>query len=123
MLIDIQNLYKIYNEGKESEVRALDGVSLQIDKGEFVAIVGQSGSGKSTMMNVLGCLDIPTYGEYHLDGTDIGSLSDKQLARIRNREIGFIFQGYNLIQELDALENVTLPLIYRGVSLFDREDI
>ena len=123
MLIDIQNLYKIYNEGKESEVRALDGVSLQIDKGEFVAIVGQSGSGKSTMMNVLGCLDIPTYGEYLLDGTDIGSLSDKQLARIRNREIGFIFQGYNLIQELDALENVTLPLIYRGVSLFDREDM
>ena len=123
MLIDIQNLYKIYNEGKESEVRALDGVSLQIDKGEFVAIVGQSGSGKSTMMNVLGCLDIPTYGEYHLDGTDIGSLSDKQLARIRNREIGFIFQGYNLIQELDALENVTLPLIYRGVSVFDREDM
>ena len=123
MLIDIRDLYKIYNEGKESEVRALDGVSLQIDKGEFVAIVGQSGSGKSTMMNVLGCLDIPTYGEYHLDGTDIGSLSDKQLARIRNREIGFIFQGYNLIQELDALENVTLPLIYRGVSVFDREDM
>ncbi len=123
MLIDIRDLYKIYNEGKESEVRALDGVSLQIDKGEFVAIVGQSGSGKSTMMNVLGCLDIPTYGEYYLEGTDIGSLTDKQLARIRNREIGFIFQGYNLIQELDALENVTLPLIYRGVSVFDREDI
>ena len=123
MLIDIRNLYKIYNEGKESEVRALDGVSLQIGKGEFVAIVGQSGSGKSTMMNVLGCLDIPTYGEYYLDGTDIGSLTDKQLARIRNREIGFIFQGYNLIQELDALENVTLPLIYRGVSVFDREDM
>ena len=123
MLIDIQNLYKIYNEGKESEVRALDGVTLQIDRGEFVAIVGQSGSGKSTMMNVLGCLDIPTYGEYFLEGTDIGSLTDKQLARIRNREIGFIFQGYNLIQELDALENVTLPLIYRGVSVFDREDM
>ena len=123
MLIDIQNLYKIYNEGKESEVRALDGVTLQIEKGEFVAIVGQSGSGKSTMMNVLGCLDIPTYGEYYLDGTDIGSLTDKQLARIRNREIGFVFQGYNLIQELDALENVTLPLIYRGVSVFDREDM
>ena len=123
MLIDIRNLYKIYNEGKESEVRALDGVTLRIDKGEFVAIVGQSGSGKSTMMNVLGCLDIPTYGEYYLEGTDIGSLTDKQLARIRNREIGFIFQGYNLIQELDALENVTLPLIYRGVSVFDREDM
>ncbi|WP_277614742.1 ABC transporter ATP-binding protein [Flintibacter muris] len=123
MLIDIRDLYKIYNEGKESEVRALDGVTLQINKGEFVAIVGQSGSGKSTMMNVLGCLDIPTYGEYYLDGNDIGSLTDKQLARIRNREIGFIFQGYNLIQELDALENVTLPLIYRGVSVFDREDM
>ena len=123
MLIEIRDLYKIYNEGKESEVRALDGVTLQINKGEFVAIVGQSGSGKSTMMNVLGCLDIPTYGEYYLDGTDIGSLTDKQLARIRNREIGFIFQGYNLIQELDALENVTLPLIYRGVSVFDREDM
>ena len=106
MLIDIQNLYKIYNEGKESEVRALDGVSLQIDRGEFVAIVGQSGSGKSTLMNVLGCLDIPTYGQYHLNGTDVTSLSDRSLARIRNREIGFIFQGYNLIQELNALEKV-----------------
>ena len=123
MLIDIRNLYKIYNEGKESEVRALDGVSLQIDKGEFVAIVGQSGSGKSTLMNVLGCLDIPTYGEYYLEGTDVTALSDKQLAHIRNKEIGFIFQGYNLIQELDALEKVTLPLIYRGVSIFDREDL
>ena len=123
MLIDIRNLYKIYNEGKESEVRALDGVSLQIDKGEFVAIVGQSGSGKSTLMNVLGCLDIPTYGEYYLEGPDVTALSDKQLAHIRNKEIGFIFQGYNLIQELDALENVTLPLIYRGVSIFDREDL
>ena len=123
MLIDIQNIYKIYNEGKESEVRALDGVSLQIDRGEFVAIVGQSGSGKSTLMNVLGCLDIPTYGDYHLNGTDVTALSDRQLARIRNREIGFIFQGYNLIQELDALENVTLPLVYRGTPLFEREDL
>ena len=123
MLIEIKDLYKIYNEGKESEVRALDGVSLQIDRGEFVAIVGQSGSGKSTLMNVLGCLDIPTYGEYFLNGTDVTALSDKELAHIRNREIGFIFQGYNLIQELDALENVTLPLIYQGVSVWDREDI
>jgi len=123
MLIDIKNIYKIYNEGKESEVRALDGISLQIDRGEFVAIVGQSGSGKSTLMNVLGCLDIPTYGEYCLDGTDVTSLSDKELARIRNREIGFIFQGYNLIQELNALENVTLPLIYRGTSVWEREDL
>jgi putative ABC transport system ATP-binding protein len=123
MLIDIRDLYKIYHEGKESEVRALDGVSLQIDQGEFVAIVGQSGSGKSTLMNVLGCLDVPTYGQYYLDGTDISGLSDKQLAHIRNRKIGFIFQGYNLIQELDALENVTLPLIYQGASIWDREDI
>ena len=123
MLIDVRDIYKIYNEGKESEVRALDGVSLQIDRGEFVAIVGQSGSGKSTLMNVLGCLDIPTYGEYHLDGTDVTSLNDRKLARIRNREIGFIFQGYNLIPELDALENVTLPLIYQGVSVWEREDI
>ena len=122
-LIELRDVYKIYGEGLESEVRALDGVSLKVDLGEFVAIVGQSGSGKSTMMNVLGCLDIPTYGEYFLEGTDIGALTDKELARIRNREIGFIFQGYNLIQELDALENVTLPLIYRGVSVFDREDM
>lgn len=123
MLINIKDLYKIYNEGQESEVRALDGVSLQIDQGEFVAIVGASGSGKSTLMNVLGCLDVPTYGEYYLDGTDVTSLSDKELARIRNREIGFIFQGYNLLQDLNALDNVILPLIYRGTSIWDREDL
>ncbi len=123
MLIDIQDLYKIYNEGQESEVRALDGVSLQIDRGEFVAIVGASGSGKSTMMNVLGCLDVPTYGEYFLDGVDVNALSDRELARIRNREIGFIFQGYNLLQDLDALDNVILPLIYRGTSIFEREEL
>ena len=123
MLIEIKDLYKIYNEGKESEVRALDGVTLHIDRGEFVAIVGQSGSGKSTLMNVLGCLDIPTYGEYHLNGTDVTSLSDKQLAHIRNREIGFIFQGYNLIPALSAYENVELPLIYQGVPLGKREDM
>ena len=122
MLIDIKNLYKIYHEGLESEVRALDGVSLQIDRGEFVAIIGQSGSGKSTLMNILGCLDIPTYGDYHLDGTDVTELSDRQLAHIRNKQIGFIFQGYNLIQELDALENVILPLIYQGVPIWERED-
>ena len=122
MLIEIRDIYKIYNEGKESEVRALDGVSLSIDRGEFVAIVGQSGSGKSTLMNVLGCLDIPTYGEYHLNGTDVTRLSDRQLAHIRNKQIGFIFQGYNLIQELDALENVILPLIYQGVPIWERED-
>ena len=116
MLIDIKDLYKIYNEGKESEVRALDGVSLQIDRGEFVSIIGQSGSGKSTLMNILGCLDIPTYGDYHLDGTDVTELSDRQLAHIRNKQIGFIFQGYNLIPALSARENVELPLIYQGLS-------
>ena len=123
MLINIKDLYKIYNEGQESEVRALDGVSLQIDRGEFVAIVGASGSGKSTMMNVLGCLDVPTRGEYVLNGTDVTSLKDRELARIRNREIGFIFQGYNLLQDLDALDNVILPLIYRGTSIFEREEL
>ena len=123
MLIDIRDLYKIYNEGRENEVRALDGVSLQIDQGEFVAIVGASGSGKSTMMNVLGCLDVATYGSYTLNGTDVTALKDRDLARIRNQEIGFIFQGYNLLQDLNALDNVILPLIYRGVSIFEREDM
>ena len=122
MLIDIKNSYKIYNEGKESEVRALDGVSLQIDRGEFVSIIGQSGSGKSTLMNILGCLDIPTYGDYHLDGTDITELTDKQLAHIRNKQIGFIFQGYNLIPALNARENVELPLIYQGLGMDQRYD-
>ena len=116
MLIDIRDLYKIYNEGKESEVRALDGVSLQIDQGEFVAIVGQSGSGKSTLMNVLGCLDLPTRGSYSLNGKLASRMNDDELSHIRNVEIGFIFQGYNLIPALDALENVELPLIYQGVG-------
>ena len=115
MLIKLNDVYKIYGEGLESEVRALDGVSLEIDRGEFTAIVGQSGSGKSTMMNVLGCLDIPTYGEYYLDGTDVRELSDQALSKIRNRQIGFIFQQYNLIQNLTVLENVELPLIYQGI--------
>lgn len=91
MLIDVKNLFKIYHEGEESEVRALDGVSLSVDRGEFLAIIGQSGSGKSTLMNILGCLDIPTYGDYHLDGVDVTELSDRQLAHIRNKQIGFIF--------------------------------
>ncbi len=100
MLITLKDVYKIYGEGLESEVRALDGVSLEIDYGEFVAIAGQSGSGKSTMMNVLGCLDIPTYGDYFLAGEDVSELSDRQLSHIRNKQIGFIFQGYNLILSL-----------------------
>ena len=123
MLIELKNVYKIYGEGLESEVRALDGVSLTIDKGEFVAIVGQSGSGKSTMMNVLGCLDIRTRGDYHLNGVDVRELSDRELSAIRNKEIGFIFQQYNLIQNLTVLENVELPLIYQGVGLDDRREM
>ena len=123
MLIEIKDVYKIYGEGLESEVRALDGVSLSIDRGEFVAVVGQSGSGKSTMMNVLGCLDIPTHGEYYLDGTNVRELSDRELSRIRNRQIGFIFQQYNLIQSLTVLENVELPLIYQGVGADERREL
>ena len=121
MLIEVKDLYKIYNEGKENEVRALDGLDLQIDRGEFVAIIGASGSGKSTLMNVLGLLDIPTYGEYHLDGTDVTSLTDKQQAHLRNKQIGFIFQGYNLIPALNAAENVELPLIYQGMPIDQRD--
>ncbi|MEA4953967.1 MAG: ABC transporter ATP-binding protein [Pseudoflavonifractor sp.] len=121
MLIEVKDLYKIYNEGKENEVRALNGISLQIDRGEFVAIIGASGSGKSTLMNVLGLLDIPTYGDYHLDGTDVTSLTDKQQAHLRNKQIGFIFQGYNLIPALSAAENVELPLIYQGLAVDQRE--
>ena len=122
-LVELRDVYKIYAEGQESEVRALDGVSLTIDSGEFVAVVGQSGSGKSTMMNVLGCLDVPTYGEYLLDGTDVQNLSDRALSRIRNKQIGFIFQQYNLIQSLTVLENVELPLIYQGIDAIDRRDM
>ena len=115
LLIDMKDIFKIYNEGEEREVRALNGVSLSIDRGEFAAIVGQSGSGKSTLMNIVGCLDIPTYGDYHLDGQDVIDLSDKQLSHVRNKQIGFIFQGFNLIPALSAYENVELPLIYQGV--------
>ncbi len=122
MLIDIKDVFKIYNEGEEREVRALNGVSLNIDRGEFVAIVGQSGSGKSTLMNLIGCLDIPTYGEYHLDGTDVTDLSDRQLSHVRNKQIGFIFQGFNLIPALSAYENVELPLIYQGIKASVRRE-
>ena len=123
MLVQLRNVYKIYGEGLESEVRALDGVSLDIDRGEFVAVVGASGSGKSTMMNILGCLDIPTYGDYYLDGVDVKELSDRELSHIRNKQIGFIFQGFNLIAALSALENVELPLIYQGVGAARRREL
>lgn len=118
-LIEIRDMCKIYNPG-ENEVRALDHVDLKIDKNEFVAIIGQSGSGKSTLMNMLGCLDVPTSGTYILNGQDVSGLTDDELSDIRNKEIGFIFQGFNLIAGLTALENVELPLIYRGVGKKER---
>ena len=119
-LITISNICKIYNPG-ENEVRALDDVSLCIDENEFVAIIGQSGSGKSTLMNMLGCLDVPTSGTYMLHGQDVSHMTDDELSDIRNKEIGFIFQGFNLIQNLTALENVELPLIYRNVGRRERQ--
>ena len=114
-LIKVEDLCKIYNPG-ENEVRALDHVNLEIKTGEFVAIIGQSGSGKSTFMNMLGCLDVPTSGKYYLNGTDVSTMKDNDLSVVRNREIGFIFQGFNLIANLNAIENVEHPLIYRGID-------
>ena len=118
-LITLSNICKIYNPG-ENEVRALDDVSLIVDENEFVAIIGQSGSGKSTLMNMLGCLDVPTSGTYMLHGQDVSNMTDDELSDIRNIEIGFIFQGFNLIPNLTALENVELPLIYRNVGRKER---
>lgn len=114
-LIELKDIYKIYEMGDE-EVRANDGISLTINRGEFVAIVGKSGSGKSTLMNIIGALDVPSSGEYLLGGKDVGSMTDNQLADIRNRMIGFIFQQYNLLPKLNLLENVELPLLYAGAS-------
>ncbi len=119
-LVEVRDMCKIYNPG-ENEVRALDHVSLKINRGEFVAIIGHSGSGKSTLMNMLGCLDVPTSGSYYLNGKDVSHLTDDELSDIRNLEIGFIFQGFNLIPNLTARENVELPLIYRGVGRKERE--
>ena len=110
-LIDTQNLYKIYKLG-DVEVRALNGVSVSIEKGEFVAVMGPSGSGKSTFMNILGCLDKPTRGKYILDGIDVTATDLSKLAGVRNRKIGFVFQGFNLIKRTTAVENVELPMIY-----------
>ena len=120
-LVEVIGISKIYNEGEgDNEVRALDNVSLSIEAGEFVAIIGQSGSGKSTLMNQLGCLDVPTSGRYLLHGIDVSRMTDDELSDVRNQEIGFIFQGFNLIEGLTALENVELPLIYRGVGRRER---
>ena len=121
-LIKVTDLCKVYNPG-ENEVRALDHINLEVDTGEFVAIIGQSGSGKSTFMNMLGCLDTPTSGTYFLNGTDVSTMTDNQLSAVRNKEIGFIFQGFNLISNLTAEENVELPLIYRGIDKKTRRQL
>lgn len=120
-LIQLIDIYKTYQMGSET-VRANDGISLTIDRGEFVAVVGKSGSGKSTLMNIIGALDVPTEGEYILGGEDVGEMSDNQLAEIRNKMIGFIFQQYNLLPKLNLLENVELPLLYAGVGAAERKE-
>src|SRR5512147_802632 len=120
-LIEARKISKVYRLG-DIDLRALDGISTTIDKGEFVAIMGQSGSGKSTFMNVLGCLDTPTDGHYLLDGVDTGVLSRDQLAEIRNKKLGFVFQGFNLLSRTSAQENVELPMLYNGLSTRERHD-
>lgn len=121
-IIEVQNVYKIYHTG-DSEIRALDGIDFAVKKGEFVSVIGRSGSGKSTLMNILGCLDVPTSGKMLLCSKDVQKLSSKALCQIRNRKIGFIFQGFNLIPSLNALENVELPLIYRKIPKQKRRSI
>ncbi len=120
-LIELKDVYKIYQMG-DTAVHALDGVSITVDEGEFVAIVGQSGSGKSTAMNIIGCLDVPTNGSYHLGGVDVSTMDDDQQADIRNKMLGFIFQQYNLIPKLSVLENVELPLLYAGLTAARRRE-
>ena len=123
-MIVLKDIYKIYSDGEgENEIRALDGVSLNISRGEFVAIVGSSGSGKYTCMNIIGCLDVPTSGQYFLNGNDVSKMGEYELAHIRNKELGFIFQQYNLISKLNILENVELPLIYRGIKSEKRHEL
>ena len=120
-LITTQDLWKTYVMGSE-EIHALRGVSINIDKGEYVAIMGPSGSGKSTLMNLIGCLDTPSKGSYLLNGKEVGAMNDDELARIRNEEIGFVFQTFNLLPRATALHNVELPLVYAGVSGKDRQE-
>jgi len=120
-LIEARKISKVYRLG-DIDLRALDGISTTIEKGEFVAIMGQSGSGKSTFMNVLGCLDTPTDGQYLLDGVDTGSLTRDDLAEIRNKKLGFVFQGFNLLSRTSALENVELPMLYNGFPARERQE-
>ena len=120
-LIELRNVRKVYEVGTE-QVRALDGVDLDVERGEYVAIMGASGSGKSTLMNLLGCLDTPSEGSYHLNGKAVEKLVDEELASIRNKEIGFVFQTFNLLARTTALQNVELPLVYAGVSGKERQD-
>ena len=120
-MIKLEHIFKIYEMG-ENKVYALDDVSLHVAAHEFVSIIGPSGSGKSTLMNMLGCLDVPTQGRYFLDGTDISKKTDDELAEIRNKKIGFVFQGFNLLPKLTAVENVELPLIYSNVSAKERHE-
>jgi len=121
-IIYTENIYKIYNQGR-NEVKALDGVSLSVNRGEFLAVMGQSGSGKSTLLNILGCLDVPTRGRYFLFGKLSEAFDEEELSGIRNRRVGFVFQNYNLISALSAVENVELPLLYRGVEREERRSI
>ena len=120
-LIELKDIYKIYHMGEET-VHALDGINLTVDQGEFVAIVGSSGSGKSTAMNIIGCLDVPTSGTYHLGGIDVSTMEDDQQAEIRNKMLGCIFQQYHLLPKLTVQENVELPLLYAGVSAEERRE-
>jgi putative ABC transport system ATP-binding protein len=119
VLIEIKDLVKVYEMG-DAQVRALDGVSVDLDRGEFVAIMGPSGSGKSTLMNLIGCLDTPTSGTYRLNAQEVSRLDDDELARIRNKEIGFVFQTFNLLSRTSAIENVEVPLVYAGVPRHER---
>ena len=121
-IINLENITRIYQVGSE-EVRALDGISLRIDKNEYVAIMGPSGSGKSTLMNLLGCLDTPTSGKYDFKGINVSDMSDNELAEIRNREIGFVFQTFNLLPRSNSFHNVELPLIYSGMHSLKRKEI